>query len=113
MDAWLAILDQAGARELPHNDIWRWLADAGHVAEGGLREAIVITYEQQIGRREMGQSCYGDYPANMKKVLKGTMDDALQRWLELVRDDEHSTAPTRYPSRPSARPRSSATGARN
>src|SRR5262249_59504989 len=40
MDAWIAILDQAGARELPHNDIWRWLADAGHVAEGSLREGV-------------------------------------------------------------------------
>lgn len=84
MDAWIAILDQAEARGLPYNDIWRWLADAGHLAEGGLREAIVITYEQQIGRREIGQSCYGDYPANVNKALKGTMDDVLQRWLDLV-----------------------------
>ena len=40
MDAWIAILDQAGARELLHNDIWRWLADPGHVAEGSLREGV-------------------------------------------------------------------------
>jgi len=94
MDDWIAILDQAGARELPHNDIWRWLADAGHVAEGSIREAIVIAYEQQIGPREMRQSRYGDYPANVSKALKGTMDDVLQRWLELVGDIRHSTAPT-------------------
>jgi len=56
------------------------------VAGGGVREAIVITYEQQIGRREVGQSCYGDYPANVSKVLKGTMDDVLRRWLELIGD---------------------------
>lgn len=82
------------------------------MAEGGLREAIVITYEHQIGRREMGQSCYGDYPANVKKVLKGTMDDALQRWLELVRDKRTFNGAD-VVSEPSARPRSSATGARN
>jgi hypothetical protein len=84
MDEWIRLLDQAGARDLTHNQIWRWLAEAGEVADGSLREAITITYEQEIGRREMGQSCEGDYPASVSRPLKATVDEVLQRWLELI-----------------------------
>lgn len=83
MDDWVSILDKAGAREMTHREIWRWLADAELLTEGMLRENLVIAYEQAIGRREVGQSCYGDYHA-AARVLTGTLDDALQAWLEVV-----------------------------
>jgi len=84
MDAWIDILDQAGARALRHREIWHWLAASGQVGDGAVREGIVIMYEQHIGRRVIGQSCYSDYPAQMTKRLKGTMDQLLDQWLELV-----------------------------
>jgi hypothetical protein len=84
MNAWVSVLDQAGAREMSHHDIWKWLANQGGVSGGELREGIVITYEQQIGRREIGQSCYGDFPASVSRVLKGTMDTVLDQWVHLV-----------------------------
>lgn len=62
----------------------RWLADGEHLTKGMLRENLVIAYEQAIGRREVGQSCYGDYRAATTRVLTGTLDDALRAWLELV-----------------------------
>lgn len=83
-DEWISILDKAGAREMTHREIWRWLADGELLKEGMLRENLVIAYEQAIGRREVGQSCYGDYHAAATRVLTGTLDDALQAWLELV-----------------------------
>ena len=68
MDAWATILDEAGARAMTHHQIWQWLAVGGRLAEGMPREAIVITYEQLIGRREVGQSCYGDYCAAVTRT---------------------------------------------
>jgi hypothetical protein len=86
MDDWISILDRAGARAMGYWDLWRWLADSGHLAESGLRAAVVLTYEQHIGRRQVGQSCDGDYPVHVSRTLRGTMDDVLRRWLEHVGD---------------------------
>src|SRR2546427_12399558 len=49
-----------------------------------LREVITVSYEQHIGRREPGQSCEGDFPAAASRVLIGTLDEALERWLRRV-----------------------------
>lgn len=86
IDAWIGILDEAGARGLRHREIWHWLGASGQVSDGAVREGIVIIYEQHIGRRVIGQSCDGDYPAQVTKRLKGTMDQLLDQWLQLVTD---------------------------
>ena len=91
-EEWFALLEQAGARSMTHNQIWRWLADSGAMEAGMAREEVVIAYEQHIGRREMGQSCDGDYRAAVTRTLTGTMDSALQRWRELAGDPLNGVA---------------------
>ena len=84
LDDWIALLDRAGARSMSHRQIWKWLADMGQVADGMLREQITIAYEQHIGRRELGQSCTGDFPAAANRALSTTLDEALEAWLRYV-----------------------------
>ncbi len=84
LDDWFTLLDRAGARTMSHHEIWKWLADAGHLSDGMVREGITIAYEQRIGRREPGQSCDGDFPAAATRVLTCTLDEALEHWLRRV-----------------------------
>jgi hypothetical protein len=84
LDEWFDRLDRAGAQSMSHHEIWKWLADAGYLSDGMLREGVTIAYEQRIGRREPGQSCEGDFPATATRVLSCTLDEALERWLHRV-----------------------------
>lgn len=83
-DEWYAILDSAGAREMPHKEIAQWLHDSGTLTLPWWGQMVTVGYEQHIGRRESGQNCYGDFVANASKTLPGTLDSALAAWLARV-----------------------------
>src|SRR5436190_14059889 len=82
MEDWISTLDRAGGRAMAHRDLWRWLGGPGRLPEPATRAAVVVTYEQHIGRRQPGQSCDGDYPASLNRTLPGTPDEVLRRWLD-------------------------------
>ena len=90
-DEWYAILDAAGSREKPHSEIARWLWYDGGLAENGrLCQGITVTYERWIGRREIGQSCDGDYRTSASRTFPSgtitTIDSALETLLGVVKD---------------------------
>lgn len=83
-EEWFAVLDAAGAREMTHAEIARWLYDQGHVADGRWCQGVTVAYERRIGRREVGQTCDGDFRTSISTTLTGTLDGALAVWLERV-----------------------------
>ena len=49
-------------------------------------QAVTIAYERHIGRRQIGQTCDGNFSVTVSKTMLGDMDTALATWLELVSD---------------------------
>lgn len=78
---WLAVLDARGAREMEHNAIVRSLEADG--VRPWWRQMITVGYERMIGRREIGQTCTGDFSANASRTVPGTMDSARDAWAAL------------------------------
>lgn len=79
-DAWFAILEERGARALPHADIARLLHD-DYGVPGWWSQMVTVDYERSIGRRETGQRCDGDFTTSASRTLPGTLDEVLDRWL--------------------------------
>lgn len=79
-DAWFAVLEEHGARSLPHPDIARLLHDEYGVP-GWWSQNVTVAYEKSIGRRETGQRCDGDHTTSASRTLPGTLDEVLDRWL--------------------------------
>jgi hypothetical protein len=77
---WFAILDERGARDLPHKDIAR-LLQGDYDVPGWWSQSVTVEYEKRIGRRETGQTQSGDYEANATRSVRVTMDAALDGWL--------------------------------
>lgn len=82
-NAWFAILEERGARSLPHADIAKLLHD-DYSVPGWWSQNVTVAYEKSIGRREAGQRCDGDYSTSASKTLPGTLDEVLERWLARV-----------------------------
>jgi hypothetical protein len=83
-DEWFAVLDAAGARAMTHKEIARWLYDQSLIPDGRWCQGVTVAYERQIGRREVGQTCDGDFRTSTSTTLTGTLDGALAVWQERV-----------------------------
>lgn len=81
---WIAVLDVAGARDMPHKEIAQWLSDSGNLTLPWWGQMVTVGYEQHIGRRTVGQNCAGEFVASASRTLPGTLDSALSAWLALV-----------------------------
>lgn len=82
---WVALLDSAGARNMPHKEIAQWLYDSGHLTLPWWGQMVTVGYEQRIGRREAGQRCDGEFTAGASKTLSGTLDSVLETWQARVK----------------------------
>ncbi len=80
---WFAVLHEMKAGELSHKAIARKLCDVYNV-EGWWAQSITVEFERTIGRREVGQTCDGDYQASASKTVTGNMDQALKAWKKYV-----------------------------
>lgn len=81
---WFAILEERGARSLPHADIARMLhGDYG--VSAWWSQSVTVAYEKEIGRRETGRRGEGDYTAATSRTLRGGLDEVFDRWLARVR----------------------------
>lgn len=89
-DQWVANLDGADARGLPHTDIVALVQPQLQGLElkntGWWAQGLTIAYEQHIGRRIAGQRSDGTFANSISKAITGTMDDALTAWTTLVGD---------------------------
>jgi hypothetical protein len=80
---WFDLLDAAGAPRMTHKQITTWLHDNGHLS-GMWCQAVVTTYEQETGRRQVGQTCDGDWNAGARRVVAAPPDHVFERWCDEV-----------------------------
>lgn len=104
--AWVEHLDALGGRELPHAEL---AAGAHRLLEGRKGNAgwwaqgVAVAYEQEIGRREPGQGCNGDFQVGVSKTYPGTLDEAIAAWRSLVDGlTEFGGVPMERPPTPSS-----------
>lgn len=81
---WLEYLETINAKELPHNEIARKLKEQG--LNDWWCQEVTVAYEQQIGRRQPGQTCKGDYQIAVSKTIGGNMDEVLEKWVVSVKN---------------------------
>lgn len=79
---WRAFLDGEGAADLPHPVIARMLGALG--VKPWWRQMVTVGYERMIGRRELRQTCAGDFAAAASRTIPGDKDAALLQWQALV-----------------------------
>ena len=73
---WYNLLEQSNAREKTHREITRMLEE--YIKDPRFGQEITIAYEREIGRRVVGQDCYGQFRASGSKTLSGVdIDQAL------------------------------------
>lgn len=87
---WVALIDAAGGRELPHPDIARvthGVLDGVIDSSGWWAQGVAIAYEQHIGRRLPGQSPDGTFQASASRTLPDDPLAARARWITLLADD--------------------------
>jgi hypothetical protein len=82
---WFERLESINARDLTHKDIAAKLVSDFQVA-GWWAQSLAVRYEKTIGRRATGQSLDGSFSTSVSKTIDGSMDDALQWWLQKVDD---------------------------
>ncbi|MFC4874361.1 hypothetical protein [Negadavirga shengliensis] len=82
---WFDYLDRINAGQFSHKEIADKLHELDGVT-GWWAQTITVEYERKIGRREVGQTCEGDFQASASKTLPGTMDHVFFLWQEFVRD---------------------------
>lgn len=83
-EQWLEFFDDIGAKDLPHAKIAQKVYEAG--TPGWWSQNVTVAYEQHIGRRAPGQRSDGKYEVSVTKTLDGTLDDAMDWWLDKVGD---------------------------
>ncbi|WP_309082381.1 hypothetical protein [Zhihengliuella sp.] len=84
---WVALLDEAGAREEPHPRIAELAHERLDVANGNngwWAQSIAVAYEQHIGRRLPGQRADGTFDASVSRTVAGRRDGVAQRWADLA-----------------------------
>ncbi|GHG63091.1 hypothetical protein GCM10010919_08480 [Alishewanella longhuensis] len=84
---WLTLLEQQQAAAWSHKEIAAFLAQ--QQASHWWAQMLAVQYEQHIGRRVLGQDCSGSFSVSVNKTLPGNMDEALNRWQQLVKDEQH------------------------
>lgn len=84
-DEWFALLEQDKASQLSHKDIALSLVNKYGTSEWWA-QSITVEYERFIGRREVGQSCEGDFQAGASKTVSGTIDTVLNAWGDFTAD---------------------------
>lgn len=85
---WFNYLNKINAQHLTHKEIAATLQESAGVP-GWWAQTITVEYERKIGRREVGQSCEGDFQASASKTLPGTMDQVFLHWQEFVKEVDH------------------------
>jgi hypothetical protein len=79
-DEWLAVLDRAGAKAMPHKEIALLLSRKFRVPDWW-SQMVTVGYEQARGLRAVNQRASG-YAANASKTFGVDVDDLYAAWSE-------------------------------
>lgn len=69
---WSDLLDELGATEMEHPEIAKWVR--ARIDDHWWAQTITTGYERLRGRRELGQTCDGDFQASKSKTVKAPRD---------------------------------------
>jgi len=78
---WFKILDAAGAKKLKHMEIARLLYEK-HKVSGWWAQMVANQYEQKHGLREMGETCTGDFAANISRTMDLPLAKLYKAWTD-------------------------------
>ncbi|GAA3704862.1 hypothetical protein GCM10022377_18140 [Zhihengliuella alba] len=115
---WVALLDEAGAREEPHPRIAELALERLDVANGNngwWAQSVAVAYEQHVGRRLPGQRPDGTFDASVSRTVAGRRDEVARRWSDLAAAglaEVRAGAPGPLGAGPEGEPRTSATDRR-
>lgn len=75
---WFELLEKAGAAEMSHKEIARWLIDAGHIASENewWAQAVTVGYEYDRGRRVKGETKDAGFQVGVQRTLELPASDA-------------------------------------
>lgn len=73
-DAWLAILDRAGAEDWNHKQIVAFLKE-NHRLSGWWQQTVTVAYEKAKGRRVVGQTADAGFQVGVQKTLPIGVDE--------------------------------------
>lgn len=76
---WARRIDALGGPGLDHASIARELPQRWEITEWWA-QGVTVAYEQWIGRREVGQSCTGEYAASASRTVLGDLDAVAEAW---------------------------------
>lgn len=87
-EEWLDFFTSIQADTLDHPTIARHVYDQliniEDINAGWWAQSITVAYEQHIGRRTPGQSGDGDFQVSVSRTLDGTVDEVMQKWVDLT-----------------------------
>lgn len=83
---WCARLDDAGARDLDHTATARLIHEDWGM-DAWWAQTVTVAYEQWIGRREVGQTCEGDFAVSASRTLPGGMDEVRDAFDSFADED--------------------------
>lgn len=100
-DEWFSTLEQVNASKKTHKEIAAMLYEE-YGTTAWWAQTITVDYERFIGRREVGQSCEGDFQAGASKTLLANIDEVLDSWLDYIKG-KNSLNDVPYAEAPSIR----------
>jgi uncharacterized protein YndB with AHSA1/START domain len=68
-DGWIALLDEAGADKMTHQEIAALLTDKGHMESFWWAQTVTVGYEYAKGRRVKGQTADAGFQLGVQKSL--------------------------------------------
>jgi len=101
---WFKILDKAGAKKMPHQDISAYLRDKQGVGPWWC-QMVAVAYEQERGLRQKFQKCTGEFSASssrtigvpLAKIYAAWTDEKMrQRWLPDGKLEITTATPGKY-----------------
>ena len=78
---WFKILDKAGAKKWPHQDISAYLHDKQKVSPWW-SQMVSVAYEHERGLRQKFQKCDGEFSASSSRTLPVPLAKAYAAWTD-------------------------------
>jgi len=78
---WFKILDKAGAKKWPHQEISAFLRDKQGVGPWWA-QMVAVAYERERGLRQKFQKCDGEFSASGSRTIAAPMAKAFAAWTD-------------------------------
>jgi hypothetical protein len=79
--AWSRALKRLGAEKKSHKDLAA-LLEKKYDLSPWWAQSITVRFEQEIGRRQPGETCENTFQANVSKTITGDVREIFSRWID-------------------------------